>query len=77
MGRCATCGNEYDKTFDVMMQGKTHTFDSFECAISALAPRCSLCDVRIVGHGVEEGGRIYCCVHCAGRSGGTELKDRD
>ena len=35
------------------------TFDSFECAIHAMAPTCAHCSCRIVGHGVEQGGRIY------------------
>jgi hypothetical protein len=35
--RCDTCHNEYDKTFDVVMNGNTYTFDSFECAIHLLA----------------------------------------
>ena len=31
MAICETCGNDYDKTFQVIMKGKTHLFDSFEC----------------------------------------------
>ena len=38
MAACEVCGNDYDKTFQITLQGKTHTFDSFECAIHALAP---------------------------------------
>jgi hypothetical protein len=38
MAVCEHCGNEYDKSFQVIMGGKTHNFDSFECAIHALAP---------------------------------------
>ena len=37
MGVCDVCGNKYDKSFQVMMKGEMHTFDSFECAIHALA----------------------------------------
>ncbi len=76
MTKCETCGNEYDKAFEVVMGGKSHTFDSFECAIEALAPRCSHCNCRIIGHGVEAKGSIYCCVHCAGHEGVSGLKDR-
>jgi hypothetical protein len=65
MGRCETCGNEYHDTFDVVRGGETHTFDSFECAIAAIAPRCAHCDCRVIGHGVERDGTIYCCEHCA------------
>jgi hypothetical protein len=40
-------------------------FDSFECAIHAFAPHCAHCDCRIIGHGLERGGAIFCCEHCA------------
>jgi hypothetical protein len=70
MARCEVCGNDYDKTFEVTQQGRTHTFDSFECAIHAMAPTCAHCGCRIVGHGVEVDGRMFCCAHCA-RHGGV------
>lgn len=76
MGKCDVCGNEYDKTFDVRRAGKTMTFDSFECAIHAMAPRCAHCRCRIVGHGVEEKGVIFCCAHCARHDGLSSLRDR-
>jgi hypothetical protein len=76
MPTCETCGNDYDKTFQVMMNGQTHTFDSFECAIHALAPICEHCGTRIVGHGLEKHGAFYCCDHCAGKNGGSGLRDR-
>ncbi len=69
MGRCEVCSNEYDKSFEVMMAGKTHVFDSFECAIHALAPTCAHCKCKIIGHGVEAGGALYCCANCAGHKG--------
>lgn len=65
MARCELCGNDYDKPMTITLGGEAHIFDSFECAIAKLAPRCSHCDCRIVGHGVEKGGRIFCCDHCA------------
>lgn len=74
--KCEVCGNDYDKAFNVMMAGETHTFDSFECAISALAPECEHCGCRVVGHGVEEAGSVYCCAHCAKAAGAAGLKDR-
>jgi hypothetical protein len=76
MGRCEVCGNEYDKTFEVTIAGSTLTFDSFECAIHAVAPTCSHCGCRIIGHGVEADGRIFCCAHCAGQAGVSGLQDR-
>jgi hypothetical protein len=76
MAKCDACGNDYDKSFQIVAQGKTYTFDSFECAIHKLAPTCAHCRVRIVGHGLEKDGRIYCCDHCAEAEGVRDLRDR-
>jgi len=77
MGKCAQCGNNYDRSFEITMDGRTLAFDSFECAIAALAPVCPHCGVRIVGHGVQHGDTIFCCVHCAKHEGVKGLVDRD
>lgn len=42
MAVCDQCGNDYDKAFTIELGGKRSTFDSFECAIEALAPRCAV-----------------------------------
>jgi hypothetical protein len=76
MAQCATCGNDYDKAFQVVKEGRTHSFDSFECAIHMLAPTCAHCGMKIIGHGVEKDGAIYCCAHCAKHEGAGELRDR-
>lgn len=76
MAICDSCGNDYDKAFKVLKDGKTFTFDSFECAIHRLAPSCAKCGVRIVGHGLEHNGTFYCCDHCAEHQGVEELRDR-
>ena len=76
MAKCEVCDNEYDKAFTVEMGGETHTFDSFECAIHALAPSCGHCGCKVVGHGVEKSGQIFCCAHCAESEGVVGLKDR-
>lgn len=76
MGQCETCGNDYDKTMEIRVQGSAHVFDSFECAIEALAPRCAACGVRIVGHGVEAGSSMFCCAHCASKHGAKGARDR-
>jgi hypothetical protein len=76
MARCDHCGNDYDKSFQVILGGEKHTFDSFECAIHMCAPQCVHCGVRIVGHGLEKDGRMFCCDHCAEKEGVTELRDR-
>lgn len=76
MGKCEVCGNEYDKSFDVIINNSKHTFDSFECAIHAVAPECAHCGCKIIGHGVEASGTIFCCANCAEMSGVPELIDR-
>jgi hypothetical protein len=76
MARCEVCGNDYDKSFEVILDGQSHEFDSFECAIHALAPNCAHCKCKIVGHGIESGGNIYCCAHCAEHTGVVGACDR-
>jgi hypothetical protein len=76
MARCEVCNNEYDKTFTVTTGGQEHVFDSFECAIHALAPICPHCGCRVIGHGVEQAGTVFCCVNCAEHEGVKGLKDR-
>ena len=76
MAQCEVCGNEYDKSFEVTRAGETHTFDSFECAVHALAPTCGNCGIKIVGHGIDGGGSMFCCAHCAESSGVEGARDR-
>jgi Rieske Fe-S protein len=76
MAVCFVCGNDYDKSFEVRSAGQTHVFDSFECAIHALAPVCQHCGCRVIGHGVESKGRIFCGAHCATETGVQGLEDR-
>jgi hypothetical protein len=73
---CEVCGNHYDKAFEVRIHSVSHVFDSFECAIQALAPICAHCGCRVIGHGVEQSGQMFCCAHCAGESGVSGLRDR-
>ena len=75
MARCEVCGNDYDKAFEVIADGESHTFDSFECAIHALAPKCHHCDCQVIGHCIEADGEIYCCGHCAEMSGVVGVRD--
>lgn len=76
MARCDVCGNDYDKAFQVIREGKTMTFDSFECAIHACAPSCAHCACHIIGHGIESSGKFYCCAHCLRESGNDGARDR-
>lgn len=74
MTPCDTCGNDYPRSFQVTTyDGKTYTFDSLECAIHKLAPVCESCGVRIVGHGLECGDRMFCSEHCARTRGVATL----
>ena len=76
MATCEVCGNDYDKSFEVVRAGETHVFDSFECAIHALAPKCEHCGCAVIGHGVEAGGSIFCCAHCATAVGAVGVAAR-
>jgi len=77
MARCEVCGNDYDKSFEVVAAGERHTFDSFECAVHKMAPACEHCGCKVIGHGTEVDGHFYCCAHCAREATGTtEAQDR-
>lgn len=66
---CEVCGNDYDHPLRVAVgaDGPVHVFDSFECAIHALAPRCARCGCRVIGHGHQVDEAIYCSAPCARR----------
>ncbi len=70
---CEVCGNDYDKAFQVMTAAGTYTFDSFECAITKLAPACEHCKTRIIGHGLEKDGRMFCCARLCGQGTRTRI----
>ena len=77
MARCEVCGNNYDKSFRLTEStGEEHVFDSFECAIQSVAPTCSRCGIRIIGHGLEAEGEFFCCANCARATGEDDLQDR-
>ena len=72
---CNTCGNDYDNTIRIVKEGRSYDFDSFECAIHALAPKCENCGCRVIGHGVQYDEAIFCSVHCSSAAGVTGLTD--
>jgi hypothetical protein len=53
----------------IRLEERARIFDSFECAIHAMAPTCVHCGFRVIGHGVEADGLIFCCAKCARRAG--------
>lgn len=69
MAYCDTCGNEWSPIMRVQIGERQMQFDCFECAITALAPRCSNCGCIVVGHGVTPQGHsaheTCCSEHCA------------
>jgi hypothetical protein len=69
MAACEVCGNEYHLAIEVVAAGHRHVFDCFECAIHKLAPICSHCGVKVIGHGIEANDTFYCCAHCAREEG--------
>lgn len=76
MPQCDLCKNEYDKAFRVILGGNEYVFDSFECAVHLLAPRCQHCGCTVLGHGMEANGVIFCCAHCAREMGESKVSDR-
>ena len=76
MAECEVCGNDYDKPIEVTVHGASHIFDSFECAIHALAPQCGHCGCRMIGHGIEADDSMYCCASCASKAGVSGVQDR-
>lgn len=76
MKECNACGNEYDKPFLVQHNGEEYVFDSLQCAIHTLAPECTQCSIKIIGHGVESNNNVFCCAHCASAHGVTGIRDR-
>lgn len=77
MATCSHCGNDYDKAFRVITaDGQDLVFDSIECAVAVIAPVCAHCSCRVLGHGVEGDGKIFCCANCAAATGVTTLQDR-
>ena len=77
MATCEVCGNDYDQALTISVAGgEDHVFDSFECAISRLAPTCGHCGVRVIGHGIQAGDQIYCCANCARAEGHEAATDR-
>jgi len=76
MSQCEICGNEYDKPLEIVVNGISHYFDCFECAIHGLAPECDHCGCKIIGHSVEASGNFYCCANFAHEEGVAAVQDR-
>ncbi len=62
---CDNCGKTHDKAFVILKEGREHTFDSFECAINFVAPRCFHCNTFILGRQVDQDGETFCSIKCS------------
>ena len=76
MARCDVCGNDYDKAFTITQKGRTHAFDSFECAIHAMAPACSHCSCAHHWPRTGSRGRLLLLRDCAEMAGVAGMRDR-
>lgn len=77
MSTCDVCGNDYDNPLTITQGGRSGVFDSFECAVHAMAPTCAHCGCRVLGHGVHVGDETYCCANCSREgTGATGVRDR-
>jgi hypothetical protein len=47
----------------------SYTEDQTVPAIHRMAPACEHCGCTVIGHGVQAGGRFFCCAHCARAAG--------
>ena len=73
--QCDVCGNTYENLFEVRINNQSFWFDCFECAAHKLAPVCTRCHVKVLGHGIEVGEQIFCGAHCAHQLGYTKPVD--
>ena len=62
---CEVCGKDQERCFEVHLGGERHVFDSFECAIRGLMPKCSSCGSMLLGPGLLFENMHYCSYSCA------------
>ena len=63
--RCMNCGLNIEKDYILYINGTEFTFDSFECAINFVAPRCNHCNSIIIGRGIKHLDEIFCSFDCS------------
>lgn len=63
--RCVNCGFNIEKDYILFINGTEFTFDSFECAVNFVAPRCANCNSIIMGRGIQQSGDMFCCSTCS------------
>lgn len=70
MSTCETCGNQHAKCLEIIENGKSHFYDSVECAIQALEPICEQCQCQISGHELDANEVVKYCDFCKQTLGG-------
>ena len=73
---CEVCGKSGGQYFEVHLGGERHIFDSFECAIGGLMPRCSVCGGIILGPGVQDNNASSCSYLCSNLSSVRDYEPR-
>ncbi|MDO9184358.1 MAG: hypothetical protein Q7U04_18225 [Bacteriovorax sp.] len=71
--RCVNCGLNIEKDYILLINGQEFTFDSFECAVNFVAPRCKHCNAIIINSGVEMDGEIFCNSQCSSEKNHTPI----
>ena len=75
-----SCAARVHAGSESLIVGRDYAVSSYTSAQTGLRPdaeiHCEHCGVRIVGHGLEKDGRMFCCDHCAEGEGVTELRDQ-
>lgn len=69
---CEVCGNDDDKSFEVVAAGERHVFDGFESAAHRVAPVCEHRGCKVIGHGHEAPGRSVAVRTAHGRRKDTD-----
>jgi len=63
--QCDVCRVETEHPLEVSYGRSVHTFCSFQCAITRLAPKCFSCGCKILGRPFEADEEIYCSPECS------------
>ena len=64
MSKCETCGNQDSNLFEVIKDGVSKKFDTFECAIKSMAAPCDNCGCLMTGVQKVFDNKAYCCDQC-------------
>lgn len=62
--RCEKCGLNIEKDYILFINGKEFTFDSYDCAVNFVAPRCAHCNSIIAHREIKHREEAYCSQYC-------------